>query len=228
MKFTPNLVVGVIITLVGSVLVLDRLGLVEVQQALRLWPIMLTLFGVSVIVQALRDDREGSPESRRPIVSPGLVLLVAALSFFGWRAGQPSENGKASSADRNLSLVAVFAGDERVSTSDDFGGARMVSVFGATKLDLRQAKMTAGGEAVIELVAVFGGVEITVPPGWDVDVRAAKVMAGINDRRSRAPGRTQPAPADSAASPAPAEGSAPRPRLVVRGAVVFGGVEIKS
>jgi predicted membrane protein len=79
--------------------------------------------------------------------------------------------------------------------------------MGGVMLDLRKARMT--GEAVLDVFAMWGGVELQVPESWAVDVRVTPLLGGVEDR-------TRPATDPSA------------PRLVLRGTVLMGGVEIKN
>lgn len=237
MKFTPNLVIGVVLTLVGAVLILDRLGLAEFESALRLWPVLILIFGISVVLQSLRDPGSLDAAQTRPIVSPGLIMFVVVVAVLASRADRTSLT--AATGEPSVSLVAVLGGDERSNDSQDFRGARMVSVMGGTKLDLRGASMGENREAVIHVVTVMGGAEILVPRGWDVDVRAARALGGIQDWRGRSPaapvvatenvqkGTATPS-ADAPTTPEPSRPAGPRPKLIITGVVLMGGLEIKS
>jgi len=81
--------------------------------------------------------------------------------------------------------------------------------MGGVTLDLTQARI-AGEEAVIDVFAWWGGIEIRVPPEWTVVSKVVPVMAGYEDK-------TRP----TTRSP-----TAPPSRLLIRG--VMGGVEVKS
>jgi hypothetical protein len=56
--------------------------------------------------------------------------------------------------------------------------------------------------------AMWGGIEIIVPPDWAVTTKVVPVLGGVEDRSTG----TQAA----------------RHHLIVKGAVVMGGVEIKT
>lgn len=241
MKFTPNLVVGVVLTLVGGVLVLDRLGLVEFQQALRLWPVMLVLFGISVIVDALRDDPDAATARyRRPIVGPGFVLVLVVVTVLVTRADQQRFVASGAPADPEMSLVAVMGRDDRVVLSPAFRKAQMTTVMGRTQLDLRRATLATDGEATVDVFGLMGGVEVYVPADWVVDIRAVAVMGASKDerrsadRRRREAGSEVPASPPAAAPPASAglpdaDAASPAPpRLVIRGTVLMGALVIKS
>lgn len=254
MSFTPNLVVGFVITLLGAVLLLDRLALVETRTVLQYWPLLLTLFGVSVIVQSLRggDNATEASGRGRPIVSPGLVLILVVVWLVGTDARDRRLLGAGASVDPELALLAVMGKDERASTSTVFRAAQMTTVMGRTRLDLRQATLANGAEATVDVLGVMGAVELFVPEGWEVDVRATAVMGRARDRRGVAPnedddddwrGRRErrraardrtTTPADPASTPRQSETPATPPtsptppRLVVKGLIVAGALIIRS
>ena len=109
MTFTPNLVVCLGIAGLGIVLILDRLGMVAAQDVLRFWPVLLILFGASVVAQALRG---GAGEPRRaPIVSPGFIFFIASLGLLfsrGYQRGGDAqgETGDATTESREPYVVA--------------------------------------------------------------------------------------------------------------------------
>jgi class 3 adenylate cyclase len=84
-----------------------------------------------------------------------------------------------------------------------------VAVMGGCEMDLRGAEID-GPEVVITAVAFWGGVEITVPEGFDVEMAGFSFMGG-RDMKLR----------DVPIVP----GS---PRILVRGFAVMGGIEVRS
>lgn len=188
MSFTPTLVIGLVMTLLGAVLLFDRLALVDIRTVLRFWPLLLTLFGLSVIVQALREDGTSEAGGRsRPIVSPGFVLILIVIWLVSTQATDRRFLRSGASEDPELSLLAVMGKDERASTSTAFRGAQMTTVMGLTRLDLRQATLASGGEATVDVLGVMGAVEVFVPEGWTVDLRTTAVMGDTRDRRGLSP-----------------------------------------
>ena len=82
--------------------------------------------------------------------------------------------------------------------------------MGGCEIDLRQASIAPGTEAVIDVFAFWGGIEIKVPEDWTVITR----VVAVDGRRRGQDAR--------------AAAGAPHKRLVVRGFVVMGGVAIKN
>jgi hypothetical protein len=78
-----------------------------------------------------------------------------------------------------LALVSIFDGTELRSTASAFRGGRIVTAFGGTDLDLRRATVAEHG-AHVEILAVYGGVNVTVPDTWLVTATNATIAGGID------------------------------------------------
>ena len=104
---------------------------------------------------------------------------------------------------------AAMGAVTRRNDSPNFRGGELSAVMGGVDLDLEGAR-PADGRAVIDVFAIWGGIEIRVPDDWRVEVEATPVMAGIESNARLAPGVE------------------PVGTLVVRGFVMMGGVEIKN
>ena len=212
---------------------------------------LLVLFGLSVVVQAIRGGANGNGNGhrQRPVVTPGLVFLMIVGWILVSNASQRSFNRVSESADERVTVVAVMGRDTRTSHATAFRRADMTTVMGSSRLDLRQATIAPGQEAVIEVFGMMGEVQVIVPEAWTVDVRTVPVMGGVRDQRfgagfapTRGDRRLPPLPPLPEAAPpagAPAESptpqtadtavtSGPPPRLVIRGVVMMGALVIRS
>jgi hypothetical protein len=221
LDFTPNLVVGITILLLGIALTLDRLHLVEVRAFLQYWPLLLVLFGASVAVQALRGEPALEPDGRRPrpIVNPGVVIWIAIVAMFA--SNSPLGRGwttRSESGDGTVTAVTVMGRDERTSTATPFRGGQVTTVMGHSLLDLRQATLASGEVATIDVFVMWGEGVVQVPKDWIVEVQAVPVMAGIRDRRPREE-------RDGVVSGAQTDA---RARVVLRGSVMMGRLVIRS
>lgn len=195
--FTTQLAIDLVFVALGTVLV------------------VLVLSGVRRAVRALRRRDEATPT---PAVSPAVVLVVALVALLGvhvLRTGpQPVE-----ASDRYETVARpaapTAAGEDRV------GGplsARIGTLMGRSTLDLRQASVGPGEEAIVTVFVAMGRVTLRVPDGWDVDATGLPAVGVVEDRRApRQIVRERSRPVDRLA-----------PRLVLRGLVVIGSVEIAS
>jgi hypothetical protein len=246
MTFGPNVVVGLGLAMVGVAMLLDRAGVIAARDILNLWPVLLILFGAAVCWQAMRGV-EVNGKRPRPIIGPGLVLILVIGSMLGSQAWERRDRfeRRASTAD-SPSLFALMGESHSVSHSTSFQGGDMTSVMGGSRLDLREAKMAPGEEATIDVFGLMGEVEILVPEEWVVDVRATPVMGGVKDSRPvrrfvderddadagtpddrQAPSAEAPAKETATPVEAPADGGR-APRLVVRGFIMMGALKIRS
>ena len=108
-----------------------------------------------------------------------------------------------------LSAFSIFGGIKKNILSKTFKGGEIVNIFGGTDLDFSHADIN--GQVIIDVVQLFGGTKLIVPPHWQVVSDVAAIFGGVNDKRIPH--------ADVAAS-----GKV----LVLKGASIFGGVDIKS
>jgi hypothetical protein len=182
-------VVGAILIGIGGILLMGNLGIPHMGWG-DLWPLILIAIGVLMLTDRL--------------AGPGM----------GWggrvnrRADWP---GRANWRSNRLHESAVFWGGKRVVTGSDFQGGKVECVFGGFEIDLRGATMLSDS-AVLKVDAVFGGAEITVPVGWEVDMQGAGVFGGFADRTQH-----------------PDRSVYPNPKvLIVKGGAVFGGVNVKN
>ena len=113
------------------------------------------------------------------------------------------------SKDDFVESTSIFGGAKKIIISKNFRGGDLVNIFGGTELDLSQADFT--GTAVIELTTIFGGTKLLVPSNWSVKSEAVTIFGGIEDKR-----RMQTVT------------EASEKTLLIRGTVIFGGIDIKS
>jgi hypothetical protein len=134
---------------------------------------------------------------------------------YGWTSSHDDVHGhdahgpdeSAWQQGHRFSMFALMGGVKRQVIGVPFRGATMTAVMGGVELDLRQA--TLPDDAVIELFAFWGGIEIVVPRDWIVVNQGFALMGGVEDKT----------------------GNLPRPggpRLYIRGMALMGGVEIKN
>jgi len=105
------------------------------------------------------------------------------------------------------SIVAVFSGVDRKSVWRPARKTKLLALFGGMDLDFSRAYMPPG-DSHIDAMCVFGGVDLLVPEGLNVEVHGFPLFGGIDNRTS---GEYLPG----------------APTLHIRAFVLFGGMEIK-
>ena len=204
---------------IGTWLFLNTEGLLSVRLWELFWPVILILIGLSLVF------RTGGPRRRRgrfgaPGASGSNPSFGASESFVpnasATSAAAPPVLQYADRSER-ISMFAVWSSVRRTSAASPFRGGDITAIMGGGQLDLRLATIPPGEEAILDIVAVMGGVEILVPSGWEVSTPIFPFMGGVEDKRF------PPLPADPNAVRKESGG-----RLVLRGLVMMGGVHIKS
>jgi predicted membrane protein len=223
-----KLVMGVLIVVLGAIFLAENLDLIPSRVLLRrFWPAAFVAVGTAMVLQPGRglarwwgslwivagvwiwaDQQDWIAVNFWQVFFPGALLFAGAGMV--WRALHPAGQRAASSEDDGAHphLFALMAGNEVRSITRGFRGADLGAVMGGVTLDLTRAQME-GESATIDVVAVWGGIEIRVPQDWVVTSQVFPLMGGYEDN-------TRPA----------AEG--PAKRLVLRGVAVMGGVEVKN
>lgn len=108
-----------------------------------------------------------------------------------------------------VDATSIFGGTKKKILSKDFKGGDVVNIFGGSELNLMQADIKA--QAIIEITTIFGGTTLIIPSNWSVRSEAVTIFGGIEDKRA-----------------APAINESTDKTLVLKGTVLFGGIDIKS
>jgi predicted membrane protein len=167
-------------------------------------------------------DRMNPDIAMRRFLWP-MIMIVVGLFFIlrPRRRWSEKKNAGVPSTDPILGAPETFSDEDYVDSTSIFGGAKkniisknfrggdLVNIFGGTDLDLTQADFT--GTSVIELTTIFGGTKLIVPSNWSIKSEAVIIFGGLEDKR-----RMQTVTDN------------PDKTLILKGTVIFGGIEIKS
>jgi predicted membrane protein len=228
-RLTPQFVFGIAVMLAGIALLLDRFGLVNAGFVFRLWPLLLVAFGAMHFTRGHKEHRfwgffwvfTGSWLLLRnlDIIELGFWELFLPILLIGLGGSvvmrSLGESGVIKpDRDKSSHLFAAFGGSKRRFDGQAFEGAYMTAFMGGCDLDLRRATMKAGEERAVIVFAMMGGHVIRVPSDWEIVVKVSPIFGGVEDKRV------------PPVAPPPLDG--PRPRLVIQGTVVMGGLELKD
>jgi hypothetical protein len=222
----PAAIIGLGIMGMGVVLVLGTLGLVEARALLRFWPVLLIVLGAALVVQAIWGRGAPVAEGGPDVGYSWFVWLIVVVAIFSY---VDQRRGAAADGAGPVNVHAIMSRQQRL-VAADFQGATVTSVMGRSLLDLRNASLAAGEEAVVDVFALMGRIEVHVPPDWVLDVQTVSILGGVDGERPR---RRREADADrvpAGAASAPAAGSTTPtttpPRLVLRGIILMGGMDV--
>lgn len=233
-----GIIIGALIVAAGLAILLDNLGIVRVHDIWRFWPLIMVALGISkalesrspagqvwgglialigvaflldsLHIQILNFD---VTDVVWPIaiIGFGVYLLLRAMDRRRYVTGSPAGAPVPAATDSSLGAWAIFSSVKRKVDSQDFKGGEAVAIFGEVRIDLRKAAI-AGEQAVIDVNALFGGVDIRVPENWSVVMKGAGVFGAFEDK-------TIPPRVDPGVKP---------PQLVITGTAVFGATKVDN
>jgi len=128
-----------------------------------------------------------------------------------WRDRQyrPQPLGMEQQTDSSdfIHATVILGGLNRKCPSQQFRGGDLTAIMGGGKIDLREAQIQ-GGEAVLDIFTLMGGLEILVPPSWIIEPRFTPILGGFADRTNHQTQGTQ--------------------KLAIHGTTVMGGITISN
>lgn len=224
-----RLIVGIALMVLGALWTLDNLDFMESEHIVRWWPVVPLAIGVMKLTGFGMEKQTGFGAfltivgglfllDQFDVLSVNFSIIWPLLFIFmgvqltmramrGTNTAGPAPGP--ADADDYVRSFAVMGGVTRRNESQAFRGGELTAVMGGVELDLTDARALVG-RAVVDVFAIWGGIDIRVPEDWRVELEAVPVMAGVESSARLAPGTD-------------ATGT-----LVVRGFVMMGGVEIKN
>lgn len=177
-------VIGLVLIAIGGFFLIAKLNYLSVSVWSVLWPTVLIIVGVSLLYSHLHKGNEpGWPKKGAPI----------------------GEN------DEFIDEVAIFGGNEKQITANNFRGGKITNIFGGSELNFSKAELS-DGDNFLEVLYIFGGSTMVVPPDWEIRLDVVSIFGGFSDKRYK----RQDTPTDS------------KKRITIKGLVIFGGGELKS
>jgi hypothetical protein len=175
--------VGVAIAFIAFLVLLESLGRFD-YEVWDLWPVALILVGLGIVWGGYARSRTGAAA-----MVGGTELTTAA--------GAPPESF--------AKVTTILSSTYRVIRTQDFRGGDVTTVLASSEIDLRQSSLA--GRVALDITAILGGVELRVPPDWNVVIDGT-FIGGVDDRTVRAENTSK--------------------TLVVRGFAVLAGIEITN
>jgi len=228
-------IIGVVLVLAGLFLVLRNTGIFPdmIDNVIFSWPMLLIVIGLVITVSSSGTKISGvimmavGAFFLLPIIFretfhsynvfwPSIFIIIGIIFIFSKRQRwNPSSASPSSTTqetgDDYIDIINIFSGGERQVVSENFRGGKLTAIFGGGELDLTKAKL-APGSGVLEIACIFGGTTIIVPDDMYVKIEVVPILGGFGDSRKLTPGRT----VDTTRM------------LIIKGAVIFGGGEVKS
>jgi len=225
-RASSQVILGLLVIGMGVLFLLDNLDVLDFRHAIGFWP--LAFIGAGVLVLFGDGPRSGS-YTGAVLIGVGVLMILGRLGFLyiSWAMtwplvmialgglilfrtlgpGRVARPGAVEgSPDQVVDVVAILGGVERRITTPDFRGGEITAVMGGCALDLRESSILK--EAVLNVFTIWGGINIKVPPDWNVVLNGTPVMGGFSEKTVSAPNSGK--------------------RLVITGYAVMGGVEVRN
>jgi len=209
---------GVLIVAVGVVALLIQLDVIALdlgQLFADWWPLIIIGVGLAALVSVPRAWVGPSV-----IIAVGVFFLLRTLDVIDvnfWELWPVAvilvglslitSFGRRTSEEDTINSTVIWWGSERKTRSRQFKGGSLTAIMGGIEVDLREADIV--DKAEIAIFALWGGVEVKVPPTWRVHVSGLPLLGGWDDKTTL-----------------PLQDGAPE--LIVHVTAIMGGAEIKS
>ncbi|MBC8035320.1 MAG: hypothetical protein H7Y03_14315 [Chitinophagaceae bacterium] len=164
-----------------------------------LWPAVLILMGLVFI---LRPKKSTCAMRWRRKEYKALARQSAGTSWYDASTQRVDE-------ENFIDSTSVFGSTKKIVLSKNFQGGDVVTVFGGSEINLSQADIQE--KATLEVTAIFGGATLIIPSNWMLKSEAVSIFGGIQDKRAL-----------------PSININSGKTLILRGTVLFGGIDIKS
>jgi predicted membrane protein len=210
---------GVLLVLIGIAIILNSYFNIFTGFS-SWWPLILILIGIVHLVK-----RSASLLTSLMVIAIGLVFLGGNIGWIPGRVVFPILliivgcwlifsriiGSQRNVSEDHINHFVLFSGLQTQNHTQNFTGGSVAAIFGGAEIDLRDAQLSEQG-GTLELTAVFGGVDISVPKHWNVVVSGTPFFGGWeNKTRYVSVNNTDNGPV-----------------LKVNCLTIFGGAEIKN
>jgi predicted membrane protein len=224
-----RILAGLIVLTVGALLFARKMG-VYLPAWLFSWQMLLITIGlfigakqyfrpggwlIPVFIGCFMLVSDYLPEwNIRPYLFPailmiaGLIMIITPGNRFRKRRFTDKTTTSASTDD-SIDSVSFFGGNKKNIISRDFKGGESICIFGGSEINLSQADIT--GKVELEIIQIFGGTKLILPPHWQLKSDMVSILGGIEDSRV-----------------GNKENVMPDKILVLKGVSILGGISIKS
>lgn len=219
---------GLVLVALGVILGLRALGLAEIDIFFPGWWTLFIIVPCTIGVICDRGERVGNLIGLmigvglllgclgvvkfsmiwRLVLPATLVIVGVAIIFGDLFKKQIRKEMKGLHTPEDKVYQAVFGEQKLNFDNEDFEGAKLETVFGGIKCDLREAKVKQ--DVMVSANSVFGGVTIYPPEKVNVEVVSTSIFGGVTDHRRKAKERQRH-----------------KHTLYVNATCLFGGVDIR-
>lgn len=213
-----RLMLGLFLVVIGTVFLLRNLEIIDLPWYFYTWQMLLITIGAFNFLT-------GNKSAGFIITGVGLVFLLPKIADFDLKDFWPviliiiglsfffrnRSKGNYLQNENKLDVideVAFLGGGDKIFTSQALQGGKLSVTFGGLDIDLRKCRL-APGPQVLDISIFAGGIDLKIPDSWVVKSEITPVAGGFSDKRS----------------PSTTNGDS---MLILKGSIVFGGIDISS
>ena len=226
-------ILGVFLLIAGSLLLIDRSGLLplNISHIILSWPMILVALGVMSLSRAGNNTTGiilllvggffllprifyNLPHDFHRNFWPLILIIAGVVLLMSHNKKQKLFGPKVDKqiTDENyFQVTAMMGGGERIITSQNLQGGKVECLMGGAEVSLVNAKLSKD-KNVIDLSIMFGGITFIIPSDWTVHSEVNAILGGYTDNRTLM------------GTPS----TQPEKTIYIRGNVMFGGCEVKS
>lgn len=224
MKKLGNILWGICFILVGVIVLLNSLGIADIniffkgwwtlfiivpslvgliKDEDKVWSAFFLLLGVALLLVSRGIiDMDVVAKCILPVI---LIIIGANIIFKDRISAKVNEKVKELNKKDADEYYATFSGQKLNFDGQEFKGSKLNAIFGGIDIDLRQAEIKQ--DVVIDVTAVFGGVDIKVPKNVSVKVASNSIFGGVSNK---------------------VKTNATKPIIYVKAMCLFGGCDINE
>ncbi len=222
-KIQANTLIGIVIILVGGLFLARNFGLFPedyLEQLFR-WQIFALLIGTviyfssnnkSVGLTILIIGLLGLLPNIWPII---FIATGGYIIYKNMHKPNVDINNTASSeytaANHRIRDTSIFGGGKKSHQINNFCGGNITAIFGGLEINMMDSTL-ADGANKLEVLFLFGGSSIILPPDWNVSIQTISVFGGFKDKRIIQHNQEFDA----------------NKQLIITGIILFGGGDIKN
>jgi len=114
-----------------------------------------------------------------------IVIYIGVQVMTGKSIGFPFVSmGEAVTSEDSVKRVLIFSSLNVANESENFIEAEIITIFGEGKIDLRNAT-AANDHLKINLVSIFGAINLRVPEGWEVTTEGVGILGTFSNNTSK-------------------------------------------
>lgn len=218
-------IIGIILILIGSLLFLQNIRLEFWNINIFSWPIILLIIGTVILVNDKRSSgawililigiiglisKYSGYSLRYLVVEYWPFLLIAFGIHLIFKRTLPQEKNKNELIEVEEYLLDKFSffNDSTLKIiTNNFVGGKVTSILSDYMIDLRESEIK--GQQEIDSVSIFGGTTFYLKENQQVSFKATTIIGAYEDKRAQS---------DIVES---------ENVLIIKGIVLFGGIEIK-